>query len=300
MVARPGKPELVLEPLPSVVVEVECNLPDCAYSGKRNGHYKQPHDHYTYGEFTFSVLKEEKIEFYDGPLFKWIGSDNRSGYGDLKWGLPKNGQPGAWAEPDSKLLATCNHGLHALMPGQRGFNGARLFVAETDGPIMITPSKVVCARLRLVREVGLDAVVTEEMKQAAWNEKVKLLVDKAPPYTYFSARLPVAYRGLVKKTRRATVTAVRQSAKPLLVEEAATTKVLTQYDRVTWPRLSGAEIKTDWTAYQAARKDRDRIRRKLRVLDHIVAEAQSIPNYGSIPYAALPEGDLKTYMGEKS
>lgn len=184
---------------------IECGMSDCPYG--RASYNSRAHRHFSYEDYDFSIMhNEEIVEHYDGILYKWIDSNGMSAYGGtpLKWDLPKNGQPGAWAEPDSKHLSTCKHGLHALREGDRGFGGhGRLFIAEADGPVMITSGKVVCMRLRLVQEIDTRWDIKAESEAAIWKTQRESLRKNHP-----------VLRPYLRPTRDATKKALARALKP--------------------------------------------------------------------------------------
>jgi hypothetical protein len=287
-----------------------CGVEGCPYGGKINinpsygGSVGQEHTHYRYGDYEFAVLPREKIEEYDGPLFKWVDEQGRSAWGgNMQWDLPKDGQPGDWAEPDKKLLSTCQHGLHALLPGQRGFGGAgRLFVAESRGPVMFTHGKVVCMNLRLVREVDLDGIVTPEIEDAHWKDLAKRMQTPSEDWITNYSWVPKKYHHLIRKTRNATLTAVRKEARPLLTELDRLSVAMSKWDTTDWHRLRGQKAPTlsDWQPFFELKKQRTKVRRQLKNLDNIVAQAQRKPTWNELPGSVLDAyPDVKLYRSEE-
>lgn len=285
------KPERLekLEVAPQYVRE--CGVKRCSYSSYRE------HSHYQYGDYEFAVARGEEIKEYDGPLFKWLNQDGTSTYGKLTWDLPTEAGPGDWAEPDSKLLSTCAHGLHALLPGQAGFIGARLFVAESRGPVMFTYNKVVTMGLRLIREVDLTMDITPEVERQFWLQVTESLRNRSYQV------IPRKYHHLIRNTRKATLTTVRREAKPLIAEDRRLRGELLKFEAgiELWPVLTGkgSTGRHDWDQWRDFKRQRERIRRQLNHLNHIAIEAtQRRPTWGTIPAEAIKNPDLKLYRSE--
>lgn len=275
---------------------LDCGNQGCPY---RRTYGRLKHRHYRYGDYEFAVRAEEKIETYTGPLFKWLDSEGRSTIGTHKWDLPTEAGPGAWAEPDSKLLATCDHGLHALLPGQQGFVGTRLFLAEAKGPVMFTYGKVVTMSLRLVREVDLLTDITPEVERQHWLQTV----DQLTTGTYgYSPQVTKRHRHLIKSTRKATLAAIRREAKPFIAEYQRLRNEMLKFETSVerWTRLSGKKPTTnqDWDQWRDFKRERDKIGRKLSQLDRIFHSVSVRPTWQTIPLDAIENPDLKLYRSE--
>lgn len=109
--------------------------------------------------------------------------------GSGTWNLPHDGQPGEWREAKGKLVP-CENGLHLVrgsqllrwLPNQE----SRLWLAETDGPVIDHGDKFVARKVRLVREIDtynartlrLFACDCAERALAAW---IKSAPDDARP-----------------------------------------------------------------------------------------------------------------------
>ena len=87
--------------------------------------------------------------------YKWLRADGSTPIqGDKSWDLPRDGKPGAWREVEGELVA-CRNGLHVCTREQViEWGGEVLFECEVDGETVEADDKVVCRRVRLVREVG--------------------------------------------------------------------------------------------------------------------------------------------------
>lgn len=261
---------------PSFLQEVEiqpvivtCNIKGCPYD-KGYGYTHYAHKHYSYEDYGFAVLddKEWIKQSHDGLLYKWLSKDGTSSYGGapLKWDLPhKDGTPGDWAEPDTKMLSTCAHGLHALMPGQRGFGGSgRLFIAESDGPVMVTTGKVVTMRLRLVQEINTKWELKPESEKALWPVARK--------------NLPVEFR---RRTRLASVKAIQDESAPLLREWRALS--LRKADLDAGVNFTLLEKKNKDPQYTGYRRDRTEVMKELRRL------RKSLTHYNQLVYWATAQ-----------
>jgi hypothetical protein len=290
--------------IPASQLVVQCHIEGCPYNrtNSADGYgttYGQIHEHFAYGDYQFAITGKESIQEYDGPLFKWVNDKGQSSYGgNLQWDLPKNGQPGAWQEPDSKLLSTCKHGLHALLPGQRGFGGVgRLFVAEAEGPVMFAPmhGKVVAMKLRLVREVDFSNVVTDEMVQAYWKERTDYFRQPGGPFSPW-------VRALIKDTREATIKAARRAARPLLVELRRINRAMKPYEDYNegFGRLEAKTPIADWQPFYDLYKERSKVRRKLRQLDNLVSTAQiSKPRWDGVKPELVANPDVALYLSKE-
>ncbi len=269
-------------PVPKTFVD-DCNLIDCPYRRTSAGQYSsyyyghKNHTHYEYGDYNFAVLEDERIGFYDGPLFKWLGVDGRSSHGGTLWSLPKDGEPGDYMEPDSKLLATCNHGLHALLPGQRGYGGyGRLFVAQAEGPIMFSGynEKVVAMKLRLLREVDIDLKeLIEQTRQRRWDNVLPNLRANYPSAT------------ILKDTPEASIEAIVNAAKPLRKEWIQ----LSIGASKAWPRLRGDE-----NYPPEDRKRRKYLKDTLDELTTLIGAAERRYDWSDLPEDVQP-ADVKLY-----
>ena len=173
---------------------------------------------------------------------------------------------------------------------------------------MFTHGKVVCMNLRLVREVNFEAVVTPEMEDAHWKDISGLmqgiLPADWPEWNHNYYWVPKKYHHLIRKTRKATLAAVRKEARPLFARVDAITKELSKYDSTKWMRLRGVKQHTtnNWRTHGALYRERSKIYRQLRVLDRIAARTEQKPTWSDVPAEALRNAnpDLALYQQEKA
>jgi hypothetical protein len=284
---------------------IDCGIIECPYGGGRMGYGRNEHAHYTFEDYNFAVLFNEQIlDNYEGPVFKWLSQDLKSTHGGLptKWELPKRGKSAPWVEPDTHVLSTCQHGLHGLLPGQRGFGGSgRLFLAEVRGPIMLSGySKIVAMNMRLVREVDYKSVVTPEMQLAYWRRmRPEYTQPGHAPYGY---PIPRAFRPLLKDTPEATHRAARRAAAPFMRDLRAARKDMAPYTRqqaeftTLFPEQLKYRTPEDWKPYYEADKRAGAAKRKLRQLERIAHLANTKPQWSELDPKDITNPDVALYL----
>jgi hypothetical protein len=213
------------------------------------------------------------------PLLKVLNKNGESVHGGrMKWSLPTKNKPGEWTEVKG-TIELCRTGLHLTEVKDvdqwwSENNGYRLFLAEVEGPALVSDRKVVVRKCRLVKELKYD--------RTWWYTSPE----------YATAYIEAIVKGLSKATRDVLVP---DGVLPTTVKDLKTLIVDTKkkfFEETFTKALLPSTVRLDYDNYIRVKVSAD-VARVLNDLANLESIVGSKPDRG----ITLPLDKFEKYLG---